>query len=86
MTLYEYNELDEAEQHEALWEHGEMVGNRIEGEHKIILYQMFSFYIELYYHMKFNVLRRLRSFSSVECLDVYLQQFDLKDIDYLTKR
>ncbi len=40
MTLYEYNGLDEAEQHEALWEHGVLVGNRVEGEYKIILYQI----------------------------------------------
>jgi len=32
MTLYEYNLLDEAER-EANWEHGEMIGDRIEGEH-----------------------------------------------------
>jgi hypothetical protein len=40
---YEYNQLDECEQHEAIWEHGVMVGDRNESEHKIILYQIFSF-------------------------------------------
>jgi hypothetical protein len=81
MTLYQYNYLDEAEQHEAIWEHGVHIGERLEGEYKIILYQIFSFYVELFYHMEFNVLRRLRSFSSTECLDAYIQQFDLKDIN-----
>jgi hypothetical protein len=61
------------EQHEAIWEHGVMIGDRIEGEHRIILYQIFSFYVELFYHMEYNVLRRLRSFSSTECLDAYIQ-------------
>ncbi len=56
---------------------------RIEGEHKIVLYQIFSFYVELYYHMEFNVLRRLKSFSSVELLDAYLNQFDLNDSDFV---
>ncbi len=68
------------------WEHGVHIGERVEGEHKIILYQMFSFYVELYYHMEFNVLRRLKSFSSVELLDAYINQFDLNDIDFLSKR
>ncbi len=54
------------------------VGQRIEGEYKITLYQIFAFYVELYYHMEYNVLKRLRSFSSVECLDAYLNQFDLR--------
>lgn len=68
------------EQHEAIWEHGVHIGERIEGEYKIILYQLFSFYAELYYHMEYNVLRRLRSFSSTECLDAYIQQFDLTEL------
>ena len=69
------------EQHEAIWEHGVHIGERIEGEYKIILYQIFSFYVELFYHMEFNVLRRLRSFSNTECLDAYIRKFDLKDIN-----
>lgn len=85
MTLYQFNQLDEMEQHEALWEHGVMVGDRAENEYKIILYQVYAFYVELYYHSEYNVLRRLRSFSSIECLDAYISQFTLKDIDYLTK-
>ena len=78
MTLYEFNRLDETEQHEAVWNDGVMVGDRMEDEHKIILYQLFSFYVELYYHVEFNVLRRLRSFSSTECLDAYIDHFKIK--------
>ena len=80
MTLYEYNQLDEAEQHEALWEHSVMVGDRVEGEHKIILYQIFSFYVELYYLVETNALRRLRSFSSTEQLDAYISLFNLNSL------
>ena len=82
MTLYEFNALDEAEQHEVLWDHGVMVGDRIVGVHKVILYQIFSFYVELFYHTEYNALQRLRSFSSTECLDAYIQLFNL---DSLTK-
>ena len=56
------------------------IGDRIEGEHKIILYQVFSFYCELYYHIEGGFLAKLRSFSSVEYLDKYIQQFDLTNI------
>ena len=81
MTLYQFNALDEAEQHEALWDHGVMIGDRIELEHRIILYQLFSFYVELYYHIEYNVLRRLRSFSSTEPLDAYISKFDLRSLN-----
>jgi hypothetical protein len=77
MTLYQFNALDETEQHEAVWNHGVMVGERIEDQHRVLLYQLFSFYIELYYHTEYNVLRRLRSFSNTECLDAYIDTLDL---------
>ena len=80
MTLYQFNDLDEAEQHEAIWDHGVMIGDKIEGEHKIILYQIFSFYVELYYHIEYNVLRRLKSFSNTECLDAYIKDFNLNSL------
>lgn len=71
MTIYEYNHLEEGEKLEAIWEHGEMVGDTIVGEYKIDLYKVFYFYVELYYHMENNVLIRLRSFSNTERLDTY---------------
>ena len=86
MTLYDYSELNEVEQHEVLWDHGVMVGDRSDDEHNIILYQMFSFYVELYYNPDYNVLKRLRSFSRVELLDPYIEQFDISEIGYLFKR
>lgn len=81
MTLYEFNSLDETEQHEAVWNHGVMVGDRIEGEHKIILYQLFSFYVELFYHVEHNVIRKLRSFSDTLLLDGYINQFSLGSLN-----
>ena len=86
MTLYEYNKLNESEQYQTMWGHGVVVADRIKGEQKVILYQIFSFYVELYYHIEYNTLIRLKSFSGVEYLDVYIQQLDLKDIGFLTQR
>ena len=77
MTLDQFYALDEREQHEALWEHI-LIGDRVDGEHKIILYQIFYFYIKLYYHSKNNALRKLRAFDEVEKLDAYLGKFNLK--------
>ena len=80
MTLYEYNDLDECEQHEAIWDYGVHIGERIEGKYRIMLYQMFSFYVELRYHMEHNVLKGARSFSSIEQLKPYTDNIDIKQL------
>jgi len=76
MTLYEFNLLDEMEQAEAVWE-GVHIGEREDEEHKILLYQIDSFYVEVFYHKEYNVIRRFRSFASMEQLEPYLGKMDL---------
>ena len=80
MTLYEFNMLEKEDQHSVLWEHGMHISARLEGTHKLILYQIFSFYVELYYSIEENKLTRLRSFSSVKCLDPYLPYIDITNL------
>ena len=67
MTLYEFNLLDEMELKEAIWE-GTLIADREDAEHKILLYQIDAFYVEVFYHKGYNVIRRYRSFSSTEQL------------------
>ena len=81
MTLYQFNSLDDLEQWETMLNHGVIIGSRIDESYRIELYQIFSFYIELYYHIENDVLHRLRSFSNTECLDAYLSQFTLKELE-----
>ena len=80
MTLYEFNMLEMNDQHSAIWENGTHISVRLEGSHKLILYQIFSFYVELYYSIEENKLTRLRSFSSVKCLDPYLPYIDITNL------
>jgi hypothetical protein len=56
MTLYQFLQLDEMEQAEALWK-SIMIADRIEGEYRLILYQRDSFYLEVWYHMEDNDIR-----------------------------
>ncbi|MCW3074628.1 MAG: hypothetical protein JWP69_1697 [Flaviaesturariibacter sp.] len=79
MTLYQFNLLDEMEQQEAIWE-GTLIANRIEGEYKLLLYQIDSFYVEVWYHVEHNVVKRYRSFSSMEKLQPYTMQIDIKGL------
>jgi hypothetical protein len=43
MTLYQFNALDETEQHEAVWNDGVMVGDRMDVGHRIVLTNYFPF-------------------------------------------
>ncbi|KAA9038734.1 hypothetical protein FW778_14415 [Ginsengibacter hankyongi] len=78
MTLYEFNALDEMEQAEAVWD-SVFIADREDSEHNILLYQRDAFYIEVYYHKEYNVIRRFRSFSSTEQLNPYLEKMKLKN-------
>lgn len=76
MTLYQFNSLDEMEQQEAIWE-GLHIADREDEEHKILLYQIDAFYVEVYYHKEYNVIRRYRPFTSTEELAPYLKQIKI---------
>ncbi len=47
MTLYEFIALDEAEQSEAIWD-AVQIAEREDSEHRIKLFQIDSFYIEVF--------------------------------------
>jgi len=48
MTLYEFNAMDEMEQAEAVWD-GVYIADREDIEHRILLYQLDNFYVEVFY-------------------------------------
>jgi hypothetical protein len=75
MTLIEFNALEETEQHAIIWKDAVMVGDKFDGEFRIILYRIFSFYVELYYNLKVHELKKLNSFLSTEIKDSYINQF-----------
>lgn len=79
MTLYQFNAMDEMEQAEAVWD-GTHIGERFDEEYNILLYQIDNFYVEAYYHREYNVLRRFRSFSSIDQLSTYLAQIDISGL------
>lgn len=76
MKLKDFINMDEMEQAEAIWD-GVHVADRDDGEYKIILYQIDSFYVEVFYHKEHNVVKRYRPFSDPKELDPYLNQFDI---------
>ena len=77
MTLYEFNALDESEQTEALKEYGVELSTRKEGEYSVTLYQIDTFYVEVYSH---NLDRRYRSFLSTNPLEPYMNSIDISGL------
>lgn len=79
MTQYQFNGLSASEQAEIVWS-GTHIGERFDEKHSILLYQIDSFYVEVFYHRDDNAIKRFRSFSSVNQLEPYLQKISLDGI------
>ena len=62
MTLDQFNRLDEMEQTEAIWS-GKHINQRDDGTHSILLYKIDDFYVEVYYHKQYNVIRKFEALS-----------------------
>ncbi len=71
--------LDEMEQHEAIQD-GVHIADREDEEHRILLYQIDSFYVEVFYHKEYNVIRAYRPFASTNPLGPYLDQIEINEI------
>ena len=84
MTVYKFKKLDGVDQYITIWEHGVLLGQRKEANYKILLFQIFSFYVEAYYNEQEKRLENLRPFKSTAQLKSYLQEIDITDI-YLSR-
>ena len=76
MTIYQFNSLSEMEQIEIIWK-VPAIDQRFENGYKIFLFQVYSFYVELYHHLERDATERLRSFSSDEYLAPYLNKMNI---------
>lgn len=79
MTLYEFKQLDEMEQLEAVWE-SVQIAERFDKDYAIVLYQRDSFYIEVYYNRTENFIRNIRTFANVSQLEPYLYNIDISEL------
>lgn len=79
MTEKQFNNLSEDEQSDVICRKGVLISLRKENEQKVLLYQIDSFYAEVFYHPVINVIN-IESFSGTEKLQPYLKQIDLAGI------
>lgn len=78
MTLYQFKQLDEMEQAEALWDAAQ-IGTYTDETYQYTCYQIDAFYVETKRHIEFDVLHGLRSFTNPDLLKPYLNQIILPD-------
>ena len=80
VTLFEFKELTESRQCDVIKEHGVCLAERSQGGTRILLYQVNSFYIELFhdiFELETNELRILRTFVDPRHLDRYFLKTDI---------
>lgn len=78
LTLYQFNLLNEDEKGFVLFKDGVFVGDRMDYHFSVLLYQLYSFYVEVYYQQDLNEIQRLRTFSSTEQLEPYLERIQIE--------
>lgn len=80
MTLYDYILLRPDEQANITWTHGAFIAVADKGSLKVLLYQIDSFYVEVYYNCELGRIEEFRSFDSTDQLDPYLAAIDLSEL------
>lgn len=79
MTLREFQLTDESRQAEKLL-NAVCIAGRDEGEHKVLLYQLDNFYVEVFYHPRQNLITDYRGFDDMEQLDPYLESMSIAGV------
>ena len=78
MKLAEFRLFSESEQLDLLYEQGVYIGKRKEGAGTILLYQLDSFYIELFYRKHRCSITRMHFTASTDILEPYLEQINIE--------
>lgn len=80
LRLNEYLELPENGQMELLHQDGVHIGKRTEKGQTVILFQLYGFYVEVFYRQYRRVIDHLRTSESTDLLQPYLDQIYVKDL------
>lgn len=77
MKYHEFNALAELERADTAWQQGVFLMERKEAFHRMLLYQLEDYYIEVVYHTHFNVVLKVGTFKDPELLNPYLSRVAL---------
>jgi hypothetical protein len=80
MTDRLYTTTSDIERARALWEKGVLLAKRTEGFYRLQLYQLHDVYLEVTWHIHFNVVVKVSSFTDTEHLEPYLESVSLEGL------
>jgi hypothetical protein len=84
MTLYQFTLRNKAEQAYTQWQCGVKLAEIKNKHYNLILYQIDSFYVVVWYHIKRNEIKQYVSFMTTDKLIPYLNQVDVSGVCNLT--
>lgn len=77
MTLDEFTLLDDTKQAETLLDQGIYLTKRLYKNFSIFLYQLDSFYVEVYHNLRYDFTQGMRCFEDDDALQPYLESIDI---------
>lgn len=80
MTLEQFDTLSKSEQQEQLLNHGIFLAERQDGPFRVMLYQLDSFYVEVYFFSRYNKVAFFLGFDTTEALQPYLEEIDINGL------
>jgi hypothetical protein len=80
MTMPEFYILSYNEKIDLLYKEGVYIGKQKERHLTKVLYQLDSFYVEIYYKKYRQFINQVKCFTGTDRLDPYLLQIDVEDI------
>jgi len=72
MSFYEFSQLDKDYQAQKVWSFGKHIATKYSSIYAILLWQMETFYVEIYYDRIDKKIESVRSFLSIEPITPYL--------------
>jgi hypothetical protein len=80
MNLQQFKTISEEKQHRNILLYGTCIADRKLGNMHALLFQLHSFYVEVFFNEEVDEVVYTRSFEDIEELEPYLKQIELKGI------
>jgi hypothetical protein len=81
ISLAEFNELNDALKLDLVQKQGAYIGKRKIKRQTVILYQLYGFYVEVYYRSYRAIVDAIQTTDEVIILQPYLDQIHVRDLD-----
>jgi hypothetical protein len=80
MNIVEFNRLENDHQIELVWQKGEIVSSRVEGFYKYLLLQLYSFYVEIRFDTRIDVLEFETHSVNAYQIEPYLEKINIDEL------